>query len=71
MAERLNSGDLAAETKASQGVNGSESSKCSCLRSFPSVKDLARLVGMDERRRLLREAEKADKVMHLICWGPK
>ena len=26
---------------------------------------------MEERRKLIREAEKLNKVMHLICLGPK
>nr|GMC81678.1 hypothetical protein BC332_09686 [Ipomoea batatas] len=25
----------------------------------------------DEKRRKLRESEKCERLMHLICWGPK
>lgn len=29
-----------------------------------------KMISVDEKLRRVREAEKAEKVLHLICWGP-
>ncbi|KAF3784678.1 hypothetical protein EJ110_NYTH29740 [Nymphaea thermarum] len=38
------------------------------VRRFSGAADSAKRVSLEEKRR--REAEKAEKVYNLICWGP-
>ncbi|KAI6672884.1 hypothetical protein NL676_000790 [Syzygium grande] len=58
--------------KPSQAKSNTESSasKPSQFRWVSGSRDAAKTAAMMDESRRLREAEKADKVMHLMCWGP-
>lgn len=48
----------------------SDSDNSSQVRWFSGTVEPMKKVNMARRRRL-RNAEKAENVVHLICWGPK
>ncbi|OWM78609.1 hypothetical protein CDL15_Pgr002780 [Punica granatum] len=60
--------------KPSKAKSGSESSinssKQEQVRWVSNSTETAKETEAAEEIRRLREAEKAEKVMHLICWGP-
>ncbi|KAL3714840.1 hypothetical protein ACJRO7_006702 [Eucalyptus globulus] len=57
--------------KPSQTKNNMESAgKPSQFRWVSGGGDATKTAAMMEKSRQLREAEKADKIMHLVCWGP-
>lgn len=65
-----NANGMMAGSKPSQAVPRSDSGNSSKVSRVSSFKDLVKMGDVDEQRRA-REAEKAEKVMHLIFWGPK
>ncbi|OMO98874.1 hypothetical protein COLO4_13655 [Corchorus olitorius] len=47
----------------------SEGGKSSQIRWVSGTREPVKQVGLDDKQKL-REAEKAENIMHLICWGP-
>ncbi|OMO96344.1 hypothetical protein CCACVL1_04991 [Corchorus capsularis] len=43
--------------------------KSSQIRWVSGSREPVKQVGLDDKQKL-REAEKAENIMHLICWGP-
>ncbi|KAL7185630.1 hypothetical protein ACSBR2_027555 [Camellia fascicularis] len=56
-------------TKPPQARPISESDNPINVRRFSGIVEPAKKVNRDEKRRK-REAEKAEHLTHLICWGP-
>ncbi|EOX99298.1 hypothetical protein QQP08_007982 [Theobroma cacao] len=59
---------------SSKGIMGrakprSEPGKSSQFGWVSRTKEPVKQVGLDDKQKL-REAEKAENIMHLICWGP-
>ncbi|KAK4577453.1 hypothetical protein RGQ29_027812 [Quercus rubra] len=57
-------------TRPPQSKIRSDSDNSSQIRWFSCTVEPIKKVNVAGKRRL-REAEKAENVMHLICWGPK
>ncbi|KAE8075843.1 hypothetical protein FH972_014530 [Carpinus fangiana] len=57
-------------TRPPQSKFRSDSDNSSQVRRFSGTLEPMKKVNMARRRRL-RRAEKAENVVHLICWGPK
>lgn len=51
-------------------LNSDKSSGVRWVSKGDDDMDTTKKHGVVEERRRLREAEKAEKVVHLICWGP-
>ena len=47
----------------------SEDGKFSQVRWVSDTKEPIKQVSLDDKQKL-REAEKAENIMHLVCWGP-
>lgn len=60
---------MTAGIKPSPARPRSESGNSTQVRYASGTTDSSNNAGIDEKQRL-KEAVKAEKVMHLICWGP-
>ncbi|CAN4104884.1 unnamed protein product [Withania somnifera] len=62
---------MVAGIKSSAANSSSESGNRGRLRWFYGTGDSEKKGLMDDQKRRVRDAEKAENIMHLIIWGPK
>lgn len=62
---------MVAGIKSSPASSSSESGNQGWKKWFSGTGDAGKKAFMDEQKRRVREAEKAENIMHLILWGPK